>query len=293
MVASGASAMYVPLVSIIARWFIRRRGLMSGIGVSGIGFGIGIMPIISSRLIEEFQWRTSLLFIGGASIVLIVLLAQLLKTRPASQSISIESKGRSTGIPIPAIEYSFSEAVKTKQFWLIFVAWIGYGFFFQIGTVHIVPYASDIGMNALAAATILSIMGLIGTPGRVILGLLGDKIGNSKAVYLSFAVMGLAYLGLSLSNSIPILYMFAIIFGFLFGIGILLAPVVAEYFGLKALGSISGTMVFAHAIGGAIGPPVAGAIFDINGNYDLAFTSCVAVAIAAALCMWFLKPVSR
>lgn len=280
----GLSTMYVPLVALAARWFTQRRGLFTGIAVSGIGFGIAVMPAVAGQLIEHFDnWRTPLLIIGGPIFVIILLMAQLLKNVPASSPADGDRTSQPVS-PSPAGKsLSFQEALHTGDFWLIFVAWIGYGFFFQIGVVHIVPYAQDLKMTVGAAAIILSTMGIIGVAGRVSLGFIGDKIGNRNTVFIAYAVMGADYLALAFIHSIGMLYVFAVIFGYLFGIGTLLIPIITEYYGFKDLGLISGAIVFANQIGGAIGPPVAGAIFDNTRSYEIAFILCGVVGLAAAL----------
>jgi MFS transporter, OFA family, oxalate/formate antiporter len=293
LVAIGLSAIYIPLVSMIARWFTTRRGLMSGIGISGIGFGIAVMPALASQLVVRFEWRIPLLVIGGILMVAIALLAQLLRTVQETGSTT-ENRGSPANAAVGAEEgFSFREAIKTRQFWMIFIAWILYGFFYQIGMVHIVPYANDRGMSAVAAATVLTTIGLVGTFGRVSQGFISDRLGNRNTVFGSYALMGLAYAGLAVSHSIWMLYVFAVVFGFLFGIGILLIPMVAEYFGFKDLGVISGVLIFSNSLGGTIGPPLAGGIFDATNSYELAFIACAVAGLAAGSIVWRLKPIHR
>jgi OFA family oxalate/formate antiporter-like MFS transporter len=143
------------------------------------------------------------------------------------------------------------------------------------------------------AAGILSIIGLVGTTGRIGLGLLSDKMGNRRTVYISFVVMGLAFLGLAFAPSISMLYFFAVVFGCLFGIGVLVVPMVTEYFGFKQLGVISGAFVFSNSMGGAIGPPVAGYIFDVTGKYQIDFIGCGIIGLAAGMIIFMLKPVIK
>jgi MFS family permease len=290
LVASGSSAMYVPMVSMIARWFTKRRSLMAGIGISGIGFGIGIVPPIASSLLQTMGWRPPLLIMGGGVMVLIILLSLLLridiKLAQTAPDATSEKAGQSTlnsGI-------GFSQALHTPQFWLILATWVFYGIFYQSAVVHIVPYATDIGMTAIKAAGIFSIIGLIGTVGRVGLGFVGDKLGNRRTSYISYSLMGLSFIGLALIPNFSMLYVFAIIFGCLFGIGVLLVPMVTEYFGFKQLGIISGAVVCSNSFGGAIGPPVTGAVFDVMGSYQMAFIASGVIALGAALLVFSIKP---
>jgi MFS family permease len=289
LVALGASAFYAPLVSMLIRSFPQRRGLMVGIGISGIGFGIGVVPTIASQLMIITDWRTSLVIVGGGSLILIVALAQLLKPR-SEPDLSDKTIKKETNLPLPSMGISFIDAIKTRQFWMIFTTWLLYGFFYQIGAVHIVPYATDRGMSTLAAATLLTIIGLVGIVGRTSLGFTGDKFSNKTTLAISFMLMAVAFLALAASNAIPMLYIYAVIYGFFSGVGILLASINAEYFGLQSLGAITGAILFGNNIGGALGPTLAGYIFDATDTYRLAFILCVVTAVASGILIWILKP---
>jgi MFS transporter, OFA family, oxalate/formate antiporter len=288
LVAGGSSAIYIPLVSLIARWFTRRRGLMSGIGISGIGFGVGVIPAVASQFIVSYDWRTSLSILGAGGLILVLVLARFLKN---THEVYQSGSGHEDAAVIDSKKgYTLKEAVKTSQLWLIFTAWIFYGFFYQVGFVHIVAYATDLGLSAVVAATVLTIIGIVGGFGRVGMGFISDRLGIRKMVFYGFLITGAGYLCLSVSHSIWMLYVFAVIFGALNGVGLLLIPFIAEYFGFKELGVISGIVVFANSAGAAISPPLAGAIFDAAGSYEIAFILCGIFGITAGILMWLLKP---
>jgi MFS family permease len=291
LVAAGTSAMYIPLVSLIARWFSKRRGLMSGIGIAGVGFGIGVIPATASYLIITFSWRTSLLIVASINLVLVLVLGQLLKKPQAKIELNTSSETVSEIDTFSGI--SIQEALKTRQFWVILVAWILYGFFFQVGLVHIVPYATDLKLTAVVAASVLTIIGIVGGFGRISLGFISDRLGNKTTILYSFFIIGVAFLCLSFSSTIWMLYVFAVIFGALCGVGLLLISIIAEYFGFKDLGAISGVVVFANNLGGAISPPLAGAIFDSSGSYQMAFLLCGLFGIISGALMVMLKPLTK
>jgi len=258
---------------------------MAGIGVSGIGFGIGVVPIIAARLIVIFNWQTALLILGIISLMSTIGLAQFLK-QPVTPAATLSGK---TTRPVVGKDYSYREAILTRQFWMFFVGWICYGFFYSIGLVHIVPYATDIGMSATAAATILTVIGLIGIPGRVIMGFSGDKYTNRIPFITCFFCLGLSFLGLTVFHSVAMLYIFGVVYGAMNGVGILLAPIIAEYFGFKELGAIVGAVIFANNIGSALGPTLAGAIFDDTGSYSMAFLISGIAGILSAVILWRMK----
>lgn len=83
LVGIGMSGTFVPLMSATARWFIRRRGLTSGIVASGIGIGMIMMPLVANLLISKYSWRTSYFILGLIALVLITTLAQFLRRAPS------------------------------------------------------------------------------------------------------------------------------------------------------------------------------------------------------------------
>ena len=281
--AAGFSAMYVPLVSMVTRWFPEKPGLVAGIGISGIGLGIGVIPVIASTLIEISHWRTAMMIVGVICLAGILLLAQMLRTPPAN------TEKYSAHVEDHTEHYTFYEALKTPQLWMLCLAWFCYGFFHHAALVHIVPYGTDIGMESTAAATVLTTIGVIGMPARILLGLGGDKFGHKSVFLVAFSACGLIYLGLNCFDSITMLYVFGVIFGLFSGAGVLAAPVAAEHFGAAALGPIIGTIIFANTLGGAISPVIAGQVFDMTGTYDIAFAVCGIAGITAAVTLGLLK----
>ncbi len=289
LVAIGVSTLYVPVVSLIARWFAKRRGLISGISTSGVGVGIVVMPPICSRVIESFGWRIPMVALGIILIVVIVPLGQLLKNAPIDRKspITWENSGKPAPDTVPGT--SFGKALNMSPFWMISIAWLCYGFFYQTAIVHIVPYATDIGISAISAATVLMFIGITGTIGRLTLGYIADRFGNMFTTYVACAIIGLCYIGLVFSTGLWTLYFFAIIFGYVVAFGLLLIPIMAEYFGLKEVGIISGFGIFTYYVGGALGPLAAGSIFDATGSYHWAFAACAASGLIGALLIWLTR----
>ena len=108
MVGIGVSGSFVPLVSTVARWFAERRGMMTGIAVSGIGIGTMIMPLVANWLISSYGWRTSYIVVGITVLVLIILVAQFLRRDPGqmgqlpygADEVKVESLNGSTSISV-------------------------------------------------------------------------------------------------------------------------------------------------------------------------------------------------
>jgi MFS family permease len=293
LVGIGVSTIYVPIVSLIARWFTKRRGLISGISTSGVGVGIVIIPMMASRVMEGFGWRISLVVIGVILLVMIVPLGQLLKSAPQNGKLAGKREDSPKAVTESVKGIPFSQAIKTAPFWMISIAWLLFGFFYHTAIVHLVPYATDLGMSAVSAATILTVIGVTGTAGRLTLGYIADRFGNMFTTYLSCFIVCLCYIGLIFTGGIWTLYLFAVIFGYVVAFGLLLVPIMAEYFGLKEVGVLSGFGLFTYYVGAALGPELAGGIFDATGTYHLAFIGCAIAAFFTALLILFARVIYK
>ena len=283
----------VPLISIVARWFTKRRGLMTGIVVSGIGTGTVIMPPVASRLISSYGWSDSYIIIGCVTLVVVILAAQFVKRDPSQMGLmpygadevkaeSLEPGGR---------EFFLGEATRTRQFWVLSATYFFAIFCQQTIMVHIVPHATELGISTILAANILAFIGGLSIAGRLGMGFTGDRIGSRPVLVIALVLMSGALLWLLVARDVWMLYLFAVIFGFGYGAMIVSqSPMVAELFGLRAHGAILGVVVFSATTGGAIGPLVAGHIFDIIGSYQLVFQIYAGVSIIGLILASLLRP---
>ncbi len=264
---------------------------MTGVVAAGIGTGTVIMPPIATQLISEFDWSISYLIIGFLALVVIVVAAQFV--RHESNSVSQPS------YDIEAIERVNSEiprfivrqALRTRQFWMFSLGLFSFFFCQQVVLVHIVPYATDIGISAVSAASILSFIGGLSITGRISLGSASDKIGSKSAWLISLASVAVAFFWLLLvARDLWAFYLFAVIFGFGYGgAAVLQSPLVADLYGLRSHGSIYGMVLAVSMIGGAIGPVAAGRIFDVTGSYLTALLIAAIVGVLGLILALLLK----
>jgi len=293
IIGTGMSGAYAPLVSTVARWFTHHRGLMTGIVVSGIGIGTVIIPPLASWSISNYGWRTSYFAIGIITLVSLVSLAQFLKRDPNQMKLLPHGESETVLDDMRSAprRYSFRQAFNTRQFWLICAINVSFGFILQTIMVHIVPHATDLGISYTGAATILAISGGVSIAGRLTMGIATDRIGGKAALIICFTLISTALFWLLASKEPWMLYLFAVIFGFGYGgFAPLASLIIAEHFGLSAHGTILGSTEFMFTAGSAIGPVLAGQIFDITGGYQLAFSTCAALSIIAMIFTLLLKP---
>ncbi|UCH51268.1 MAG: MFS transporter, partial [Chloroflexota bacterium] len=129
--------------------------------------------------------------------------------------------------------------------------------------------------------------------GRVVLGTSADRIGNKQALIMGFVLMTIALFWLVPAREAWMLYFIAAVFGFAFGTGVIVSPLIADLFGLSSHGLILGVISFGYCIGGAIGPFMAGYIFDTTKSYQLAFLVCVGLSISSIILASLLRPIRR
>lgn len=292
----GISGMWIPLISVVARWFLKRRSTMSGIVAAGIGIGTTIAPPLINLLISSFHWRTSYVIVGLAATVTTVVLAQFLKRDPGQigQEAYGVSETQTAKTSVESPSFSLQEAIKTRQYWIIAVAFFAFCFGMHTIVVHTVRHALDIGIAAIYAAIVVSIWGALSIAGKVVFGGIGDKIGSRKVIIIIFGMWVVAFLWLLSADQIWMLYLFAVVFGLGYGgFATAQSPVVAEYFGIRFHGQILGMIFCFGNLGGAIGSFIAGRIFDITNTYTLAFIMCAALSLISIILTMFLKPFSK
>ena len=295
-IAVGLSGCWAPITSTVARWFVKRRGLMTGIVVSGVGFGIVVIAPLTSWIIAAYGWRPAYIIIGIITLVVIIGAAQFLKRDPrqigqlpyGENKVEQESSGSKVS------GFSFQEAIHTRQFWMVAAIYFSYGFSLHTLTVHIVPHAIGLGISAASAANILATFGAISIPGRLIMGSASDRIGIKYSLVFVLGLMLVALLWLQLARELWMLYLFGAVFGFAYGgLSCLQSLTAAKLFGLSSLGVIVGTLSFSFTSGGAIGTVLAGYIFDVTGSYSLAFLISAIMALTGCVLALSLTPPIR
>lgn len=294
IIAIGISGCWTPLLAMVARWFVKRRGMMTGLVTSGVSIGTIIIPPVSTRLVSGYGWRNSYIIIGIATLVLILLSAQFLRSDPRQSGHSPYGENeKKQALPATSVEgLSIQEAIHTTQFWMICITYFSYGFLAHTIMIHIAPHATDLGISLVNAANVLAIIGVTGIAGRLFMGSASDKIDIKSSIIFVFIVASIILLWLQLAQELWMFYLFAIIFGFAYGGLSALQPLlIARYFGLSSLGIILGTLSFSFTTGGAAGVFLAGYMFDITGNYQLAFLVCASLGFVGLILTAFLKPI--
>ncbi len=292
---------FIPVSSILARWFVRRRGTAIGFAMLGIAVGGLVMAPLVGTLIEHFGWRMCFVFLG----VLVWVLALpvtlfVLKGSPAEMGLlpdgdepdvveNQEATREQGGPPTPSIEEGWParEAFRTKEFF-----WVVAAFFFgpvaQMGMLqHQVPLIVEAGISQSAAATALGLTAGLGGLGKLTFGRISELVPFRYAAMLCFSLQALGVLIVFNAHSIVTVWVYVAIFGFAMGGVIVLLPLaVAHFFGLASFGVIMGTVSLIQATGNATGALVSGLIYDYLGSYHYAMLVCMCLYVAATLCIF-------
>jgi MFS family permease len=292
----GLSSIDVISLTTIARWFVKKRGIVTGIVKVGTGAGQMIIPFLVSILITSYGWRYSCVIIGVAVLVILVAIAQVLRRDPGLMGLSPD-----WGVEEPADKSDLAseglsrrEALRTWQFWTICTVNLSIVFCLMIVMVHIVPFAQDINVSATRAAGVLSTIGGVSMAGRFMTGLSIDRIGSKIVMIFSFILLIIGLLWLQIAKELWMLYLFAMIYGTAHGAFFTaISPMVAEFFGIKAHGALFGIVVFSGTFGGALGPFLAGYIFDVTAGYSLAIWICTLMSALGFTLIALLKPVNN
>jgi MFS family permease len=277
-VGIGVACGYVPMLAVVGAWFERRRAAALGVAVTGVGLGTLVVAPLAAALINYYGWRQTYVIFGISSFVGLFLCAYLTPRPPTSA-------GQKSGLRL-------KELVKLPAFGYMYFS----GFFITLALfvpfVFLVSYAGAQGIDAVAAASLVGMIGGASIAGRLGFGALGDKISRMRLFQSTYMIIAFSFLiWLFSSHSFTLMTVYAILLGSGYGGFIVLSPVVtAEIFGLVGLGTILGATYTAAGIGGLLGPTFAGYLIDKTGTYNAAI---IAAMIFAFLAFLLLIPVGR
>jgi sugar phosphate permease len=296
---SGAG--FVPITTALSNWFTRRRGTAIGIAMLGVALGAIALAPLTNFVIETASWRVSYVVLGVITLICCVLPVMLvMKTRPqdmgllpdGEQPVAVTASELATN-PAEAsagpveLEWTTSTALRTMPYWLMLVAFFLANMAIAGVLQHEKKFLEDVGIAEATAAFALGFTGGIGGVGKLTFGFLADKITAKIGVLICFALQLVGVVLLLNTESEVMMWVFAIVFGFAMGGNVALQPlIVGDFFGIASFATIFGGILLAAAVGSALGPVLAGSMYDAFDSYTLTFTIFVigyAVAVTALI----------
>jgi MFS family permease len=277
--------------SVITRWFDARRGLVFGIAGAAMSAGQLIVIPLATALTLVYGWRTSYLWLGVGSLVLLLpIVLAFIKNGPEDRGLRPygATGAAQTSAEVAALQragrVSVVDAARVPQFWLLMATFFVCGYTANgIVGIHFMPHALDHNFTEIQAATALGVMGAMNVVGTIASGWICDRFGRRGPLAFYYFVRGLSLFFLLYVWNVPSLHVWAAIFGLNY---ISTVPptttLTANIFGRYSVGELSGWIFFSHQVGSALGAALAGWVFEWTGSYAPAFVSAAIMAIIAS-----------
>ena len=286
LIGLAAGSFYAPMIAAAASWFEDHRSL----AVSLVSAGMGVAPMTVSPfarwLITTYDWRTAQLTIGIAAWSLLVP-ASLLVRRPPAVTAGAASRAGAANEPGMTV----SEALRSPQFIVLALTFFACCAAHSGPIFHTVSYAISCGLPVMAAVTIYSVEGLSGLGGRLLLGILADRLGAKPVLVAGLMVQALAAGTYFFVSRLGAFYSVAVVFGLAYG-GVmpLYAVLAREYFGPRIMGTVFGAAAMVSSLGMALGPLVGGWIFDTFAGYGWLYIGSFGIGMGAAAIAFAFPP---
>ena len=300
-VGAGTGGLALVFASVVAnRWFVSRRGLVTGIFSAAYATGQLVFLPLLANLVTDLGWQWGSLVVSGFVALVVPIFALLFRNRPSDVG------ARAYGATDDADTYNESprtlastfsvlfEVAKTKQFWVLGATFFVCGWTTNglIGA-HFIPAAHDHGMPATTAAGLLAVVGVFDFVGTILSGWLTDRFDSRVLLVIYYSLRGLALFSVPfvLGPTVePPLIFFVIFYGLDW---IATVPptieLIRRYFGLAKTGIVWGWVFASHMVGAGIAAAYAGIIRDLQGSYLVAWITAALLCLLAAGAFWFIR----
>ncbi|XP_044153744.1 monocarboxylate transporter 6 [Bufo gargarizans] len=280
-------------ITVLGYYFIKRRTLANSLASTGASIGMALWPIASQHLLESMGWRGSFMIFGGVLLNCCVCGAIM---RPVKAPPPAPSKDGANGVTkgVEELEQgkglqryiAFDLLLRHRRYQIYTIGVSGMVMGFVLPLFYLVPYATSNGIDHSTAALLLSLIGFINIFTRPLSGLVSQqRIFSGKLIYLfsgAVIVNGLCNLICASSASFPVLIVYCVMYGISMSvIGSLLFQVLMDIVGMKRFPGAFGLFTIMESVTILLGPPLAGLLVDITGEYKLVFYfTCLAVTLS-------------
>ena len=277
----------VVFVPVLSRLFVRQRGMAISILQSANGLGRAFSAPASQLLISGMGWRPAYLVQAAFMAVVVLPLAALFRRTDVAP---VAAHAR---VVVAARSWTLLEAMRSRQFWLLFVVYLCTGIGSFLVSLHQLAFAVDVGFDKLYAASVLGMGSFLSIPGIIVTGTLSDYVGREISAMLTYGVSA-AGAACALLITGPdqhlLLWLFACLFGITWGArGPAITAKTADLFPGRQLGAILGVITIGSGLGSGLGAWGAGFIYDVSGSYKLAFTLSIVAYALGCLAFWALR----
>jgi len=287
LVGAASAFIYVPALTAVQRWYPEHRGLVSGFCNMSFGLAAAVMSPVFTALLSGWGYATTNLLLGIAALIIGVASAALMRfpgTGPAAPA-AVAAAG--------PVSRSVAEALKTREFWCIWLTWVLAGAAGASMLVLATGFGLARGLTLSQAVFLLTGFNLTNGGGRLVSGFFSDRLGRSRMMAISFMAAAAAYLIMPHVDDIRLWTVLASVIGLAFGtLFAVSAPLAGDCFGMDHFGAIFGLIFTAYGFfAGPLGPWLSGYILDITGgNYTIVFSYLGLTYLAAAGLILLVRP---
>jgi len=305
----GSAGANIPVMALVAVWFApRRRGLATGITVSGASIGLVVTGLLVPAILRRFGpggWRQAWFVFAAFAFLVAVLSLIVLRNSPADKGCvpvggavggaSGSSLGGAAVSPSGGIagrpRLDWSLLYKSGQIWHLAGIYVLFGFSYVIYATFFVDYlTSEAGFTIGRAGSLWSAVGMLSVASGFIWGSVSDRLGRKYGLALVFLLQGASYALFGLWRSIPGFYLSALFFALTaWSVPAIMAASAGDLLGTKMAAAAFGFISLLLSVGQALGPFVAGRIAALTGSYSYSFAAAAVAALLGAAAALFLK----
>src|SRR5213083_1297989 len=267
------------------RWFTQHRSLAVALVSAGLSLGSSTAAPLARWLITSYDWRFAMLVIGDLAWLVIIPAALLVREPPALPTAAVvAASAEGPGLTV-------AQALRTPQFAAIALTFFACCAAHSGPIFHMVTHAIDHGVPAMAAATVLSAAGVASLGGKILCGLVADRVGAKRVLVGGLALQAVAVSLYLFTRDTASFYALALMFGFAYG-GVmpLYAILVREYFGERIMGTVFGAVAFVSTLGMALGPWAGGWLYDAFGSYFWLYIGSFGIGLGAVAIAFSFRP---
>jgi len=274
--------------------FTAGRGLALAVALSGTAIGQALSPVAADWIVSDYGWRNAFLWLGlgWGGFALILLVFFFYDIRDIEKRVKQGGSGSASqaGAPLPGL--TLKEALRDSRILRIGAVNLILPVLTSGISLHMVPIIAETGLDSSAAARIAATAGIAGLAGKLVTGWLLDRFQGNLIPVLSTAMAAIGhFLFLDLLGSASALVLGAMIIGYASGAGFQVTTyLVSRYAGMRAFGTVFGLIASMMMLGSAIGPTLAGLIYDTTGGYDGLLMTAIPVVLATSLLFIGLGP---
>ncbi len=276
LLGAAVASFFAPVIAATAASFERRRNL----AISLVSAGVGVAPMTLSPLVAwligQYDWRETLLIVGVLSWALTLPAVWFVRATPGAATAGPNDIAGTQ-------QMNAGRALRSKPFIVLGLAYFACCAAHSGPIFHTVSYAVGCGLTVTAAVTIYSMEGAAGLGGRLLFGVLADKLGAKRVLVAGLLVQAFAAAAYLRVSELDGFYAVAIVFGMAYGGTMpLYASLAREAFSPRILGTVLGAATLLSGLGMALGPLVGGWLYDRFGSYTWLYLGSMVVGLAAA-----------